>query len=321
MNALFAEMRRLHDRGPMARGLVLDADGVMLGPNCVLIARTKTGYRRIDAAGLDRVLKTTFGTDHRLQRFSVVLDRITEALAAGDLVKAQLLGLEIPLATLDDRQLQRLQSASSLIKAGFDPNQPRDERGQWTADGGANASTPASESGVGEGTDEKQTDPGGGGIESVAGGTGHTPAEKERFVEAHLADARKIADQLNVPVENILALSALESDWGDHPFAAKGNNFFGLHCGARFEIGCVQAQGDPKVKVAVFPSYAESGRSLIETAGNVVRGKADPREFADALQNGGKFGINSDGSKVPTYVDGFAGTARGIRSIIARRQI
>lgn len=81
------------------------------------------------------------------------------------------------------------------------------------------------------------------------------------------------------------------------------------------------ALGDPRVKVATFPSYAESGRSFIETARNIIRGKADSREFAAALQDSGKFGVKQDGSKVPTYVGDFAGTARGIRSIIARRQI
>jgi hypothetical protein len=129
----FAEMRRLYERGANARGLVVDAEGVMLGPNCALVERTSDGYRRINAAALDKLVKTAFGDDHPLRRFSLVLDRITAALAAGDLVKAQLLGLEIPLRTLDDRQLTRLQSASTLIKDGFDPNQPRDERGRWTS--------------------------------------------------------------------------------------------------------------------------------------------------------------------------------------------
>jgi hypothetical protein len=136
VSAPFAEMRRLYDRGPAARGLVVDTEGVMLGPDYVLVARTNARYRRIDAAALDQVLKATFGKDHHLRRFSLVLDRITDALAAGDLVNAQLLGLEIPLGTLDDGQLKRLQSASTLIKDGFNPNQPRDERGRWTSGAG-----------------------------------------------------------------------------------------------------------------------------------------------------------------------------------------
>ena len=34
---------------------------------------------------------------------------------------------------------------------------------------------------------------------------------------------------LGIPVENILGLSALESTWGEHRFAAQGNNYFGIH--------------------------------------------------------------------------------------------
>jgi len=300
MNSPFAEMRRLYDRDPSARGLVVDAEGVMLGPNYVLVARTNGSYRRLNAAALDRLLKVTFGNDHTLRRFSHVLDRITDALAVGDVVKAQLLGLEIPLRALDDEQLIRLQTASSLIKAGFDPDQPRDERGQWTAEGGGDVR---------------------GDIEPVAGRTGHTPAEKEHFVEAHLADAQKIADELGVPVENILALSALESNWGDSSFASKGNNFFGIHCPARIALDCVPARENPKVKVATFASYANSARSFAAANRDTIEGKSDPREFAAALQNSGKFGIDpKDGSKVPAYVDGVAATIRSAEIKLAKKR-
>lgn len=315
MNAPFAEMRRLHDRGPSARGLVVDAHGVMLGPDCVLVARGKTGYRRINAGVLDRLVKTTFGAGPSLARFSIVLDRITAALDAGDIVKAQLLGLEIPLSALDDEQLIRLQTASSLIKAGFDPDQARDEKGRWATEGDGETSA------GGSSAEADQRPPDGSGIVPAAGNAGHTQAEQERFVEAHLADARKIAEQLHVPVENILALSALESGWGDGPFAQPGNNFFSLHSPARFENGSRPARKNPKVRVATFASYADSARSFADKYGDLVEGKADPREFAAALQDSGNFGVDEHGSKVPTFVGDFASTARSIRSIIARRQI
>jgi hypothetical protein len=65
----------------------------------------------------------------------IVLARITEALAAGNLVKAQLLGLEIPIRDLDDQQIARLRRSGNLSK-DYDPNQPRDERGRWMSIGG-----------------------------------------------------------------------------------------------------------------------------------------------------------------------------------------
>ena len=135
MDGLFSTMRRLHERGPRSRGLSVDKEGVALGPDCVLVRRTDRGYERAPAGEIVDLTRSVFGRDHRLDRIPIVLTRITETLAAGDLVKAQLLGLEIPIHDLDDRQLARLRRAGDLMK-DYDPNQPRDEQGRWTSEGG-----------------------------------------------------------------------------------------------------------------------------------------------------------------------------------------
>jgi hypothetical protein len=134
MDGLFATIRRLHERGPRSRGLSVDTDGVALGPDCVLVRRTASGYQRAAVGEIADLTRAIFGGDARLDRTPIVLTRITEALAAGDLVKAQLLGLEIPISDLDDRQLARLRFAGDLVK-DFDPNQPRDEQGRRTTIG------------------------------------------------------------------------------------------------------------------------------------------------------------------------------------------
>jgi len=75
-------------------------------------------------------------------------------------------------------------------------------------------------------------------------------------------------------------------------------------------------------KVATFASYADSLKSFMAISGSIVKGKADPREFAAALQNSGRFGIDPDtGTKLPGYVDGVALTIRGLGSIVGRRRI
>ncbi len=39
MALVYQQMRRLDARGPASRGVVVDADGAMLGPDCVLVNR------------------------------------------------------------------------------------------------------------------------------------------------------------------------------------------------------------------------------------------------------------------------------------------
>ena len=123
-------MRRLYERGPKCRGLAVDAEGVMLGPDCVLVQRLpEGGYRGADASALALLALAVFDDDTRLRRLPLVLSGIVAALERGDLVKAQLLGLEIPIERLDEPGLERLHRAADLLK--FDQNEPRDEHGQW----------------------------------------------------------------------------------------------------------------------------------------------------------------------------------------------
>jgi flagellum-specific peptidoglycan hydrolase FlgJ len=131
---------------------------------------------------------------------------------------------------------------------------------------------------------------------------------------------KRLRTQLRIPVENILALSALESGWGSHPFAAQCNNYFGIHYPAPYATGYIPAKKGP-AKVATFASYADSLKSFVVISGSLIQGKSDPKAFAAALQSSGKFGIYENGAKVPTYVGGVAGTSRGLRAMVARRKI
>ncbi len=136
----FATMRQLYERGPHCQGLAVDAEGVMLGPDCVLVRRLPGGgYRSAGPDAVALLARTVFDDDVRLRRLPIVLSGIVAALDHGDLVKAQLLGLEIPIDRLDEPRLQRLGRAADLLKDGFDPNELRDEHGQWAREGGAAA--------------------------------------------------------------------------------------------------------------------------------------------------------------------------------------
>ena len=141
----FVSIRRLYDRGPECQGLAVDEEGVMLGPDCVLVRRLAGGrYLAADPAAVVRVADSVFDDDARLRRLPIVLSGIVASLDRGDLVKAQLLGLEIPIERLDAARLQRLGRALDLLKDGFDPNELRDPHGQWAREAGAGARADAS---------------------------------------------------------------------------------------------------------------------------------------------------------------------------------
>jgi len=132
-------------------------------------------------------------------------------------------------------------------------------------------------------------------------------SDAQKFIDAHQKDAVIIASSLNVPTENILGLSGLESFWGKGPFA-KYNNFFSQHADKMvpFQTGTIlTAQGQ---KMATFRSYIDSGRAFAALYGNAVRGIADPHAFAQALI---KVRFNSGNAKTggnPNFASSTAST-------------
>jgi hypothetical protein len=103
------------------------------------------------------------------------------------------------------------------------------------------------------------------------------------FVSKHKAVCQPIADQLNVPVENILGLAAQESQYGTGRIAREMNNYFSLHAPAPLQIGAEAPQGNARIKVAKFSSFQQCAQSFATRYGSAVRGKQDPMEFALAL--------------------------------------
>jgi hypothetical protein len=142
---MFDTLRRLHPRGPSSRGVAVDVAGALLGPDCVLVRRTPQGFRCV-APGEARAIQAA--------ALSCLADpdwlfeqcqRIAGSLAKGETALAQIYGLRIPIGELDDAVLARLRVLAPLLKAGFNPDEPRIPKGepgagQWT-NGGENAST------------------------------------------------------------------------------------------------------------------------------------------------------------------------------------
>ena len=108
-------------------------------------------------------------------------------------------------------RILKIADRNGLLKTGYNPDQPR---------------IPAGKAGGGEWTDGNQdsneatSSPNL--VEDVAAQRWATPADKQRFVDAHLAAAQKAAKILGVPVENVLGLAALEANGGGQGLPLKG---------------------------------------------------------------------------------------------------
>jgi len=128
-------MRRLYSRGSSSRGVTVDAEGAMLGPDCVLIQRTPEGYRRLDQYEAAAIQAFLFGRTEKPDWLFRQCCRIAHALADRNIALAQIYGLGISTPELDNNQLMQLASAAPFIRANFNPDQPRDPHGRWTNEG------------------------------------------------------------------------------------------------------------------------------------------------------------------------------------------
>jgi hypothetical protein len=287
----------------------VNGDGAFIGRGVPLLERDALGqWKPRGQAVLERLLSKGYGVSVELGWRDTQLRHVAAALNDGNVALACISLLRMQLPPLPSARHARNMAKGDglLVKDNPDwedePRVPAGNRdgGQWTTEDG--------------GDGDAQVQP-------AAARTDEAQARKERFVDAHLADAQRVADQLGVPVENILGVAAVESTWGESRFAIQGNNLFGVHYPAPFATGYLPAQRS-RVRVATFASYADSLRSFAEIARSSVRGVTDPSDFAAALQNSGKFGIDPlTGAKEPSYVPNASATIRGLRPIVARRRI
>jgi hypothetical protein len=123
-------------------------------------------------------------------------------------------------------------------------------------------------------------------------------AQARSFINANLAAAQQIANQLNTTVANILGLSGLESGWGTGFLITAGtNDYFSLTAGKAFggTIGTYQHGG---YTYGEYASYLASGESFANSYfGTRVDGITDSLAFAQALNANNSY--NSENLATP----------------------
>jgi len=115
-------------------GVSCDEEGPSIGP-VRLFEMTADGLAPRPVDELDFIFGEVFGCPINFAAKMTGLTVVARALDAGDLAKAMIATQLTHLPTLpDEAAFHRAVHADMLAKAGFNPAEPRDERGRWTAD-------------------------------------------------------------------------------------------------------------------------------------------------------------------------------------------
>ena len=191
----------------------------------------------------------------------------------------------------------------------YNHNEPRDCRGRWTCGGLSYAATfypdhpevaagTTTERAVLASSEKTWTDP--------------IAQKKQKWVDDHYDDAKKVADRLGISPEQILGVAALESQWGTSRIARGANNYFGMHAQVAGQSGEIKALGG--ARIARFRSFSDSAQAFANRYGGMIAGVRDPVAFARILQDKGRFGVGNSG-----YVKDVANTVNGLKAHSADR--
>jgi hypothetical protein len=132
-------------------GLSCTSDGLSLA-GVPLLQRTEAGFAPRPAPEIVSLMQAAYGADSVPTRLQPSLDGIAEALNRGDLTRATIAAVLTRTPELRWEAAARLAQAEEKLTK-YDPGQPRDWHGRWTADGaGGPASTaaPAQEGAFGQ---------------------------------------------------------------------------------------------------------------------------------------------------------------------------
>jgi hypothetical protein len=133
-------MFKLAARGGDNAGLYCGDDGLFLGP-IPLIARARGVYRLPAEDEIANLLVTAYGSAEEANRPRPRLPLIQAALQEGATCRAMILAVQAQLGPIAPEGIVRLAQTEMLYRYNFNPDQPRDSHGRWTADGGGGSRT------------------------------------------------------------------------------------------------------------------------------------------------------------------------------------
>ena len=122
------------DQNPKGRGLRCDGAGLFLGRDALLQKNDGGNFEARPDGELQKTLNHVYGDDAKWESQIRSIKLVANALNKGDMARATMTAVLMRLP--DPSSPGRITDVNSVLaKAGFNPDEPRDERGQWTNGG------------------------------------------------------------------------------------------------------------------------------------------------------------------------------------------
>jgi len=122
------------DQNPEGRGLRCDSGGLFLGRDALVQRDESEKFSARPVAELREILRRAYGDDTNWESYSRSIELVARALNRGDMARAMMTAVLMRLPDPGD-PIGHSNADGALAKAGFNPDEPRDERGRWTTDG------------------------------------------------------------------------------------------------------------------------------------------------------------------------------------------
>lgn len=229
-------------REPQGSGLCCAPAGVSLA-GVPLLRQAAHGLAPREPWEISALLKSAYDEVFSEKAIANGLKVAAEALNQGDLGRAMIATLQLGLPDLSSRGAARIACADQLLK-GYNPDEPRDARGRWTAGGPQNPSNPSPP------------------------GPRRSPPAPERSVRPRTAHRRDSSDRPNAPFmsghgpmpSSDTLKPILISDEG--PREPDNDNFVNLPArllGKLYTMSCIHNARDPDYQSKV-EDCAAAGR-------------------------------------------------------------
>jgi hypothetical protein len=129
------------DQNPNGRGLRCDGDGLFLGYNALLQKNDDGKFEARSDSELQKTLGRIYGDEATWGSHIRSVKLVANALNKGDMARAMMSAVLMRLPDPGD-PVRTADTDDALAKAGYDPEEARDERGRWT-NGGSGEATPS----------------------------------------------------------------------------------------------------------------------------------------------------------------------------------